>query len=497
MTGRRILALLAGLALIAGVLALVARPGEAERMVTTDSDEAYEYYQQGVAARQRFDLEAARKAFQAAIAADSTFAMAHLRLGESNFVLQRGDAGREHIDDAFALRDRVTEIERLWIERNHAAIHGKPAEAKALTDEMAAKYPDHPWVLRLLGDLARLDGRFDDAVDAFSRALELDPEAVELHNLLGYALLEQGSYEEAVQSLQRYAFYAPDQANPHDSLGEAYFYTGRFEEATKEFLRALEIDPAFGWAGVHLADVLSVTGQIERAHRVLDEMEPLFEERAWQPWMRLTRMNIDIRAQRWEALEKRADTVIAESGDEANDYLLFAHFARALALLEQGRVEAARGSLLRLDELSDTLLAKAGDFQRVRDSARLHEAMIVSRLARAEGAPLRNVEELSAAIESSSLSPHELAFHRYELANAYFDGGEYEQAAAAADAALERIPTLPSLNLIAARAKAELGERDPALAHLKTYLEVMRFADADHPRVEIARRLLQRLLPRS
>ena len=499
---RRLITVAGGIALIAlGVWATVSWFEDSPREVTTTSDLAYELYQEGEGHVERYDLEAAAAAFTAAVEADSTFAMAHLQLSGLMWQLGRRDDAQEHLERAAELTDSVSEVERLWIERAVARYSDEPDRVQKLTAELAERFPDHPWVLRLLGEQARQRGEYTKALTAFDRALELDPEAVDIHNKKGYIYLGMGEYEKAVQSFQRYAFYAPDQANPHDSLGEAYFYTGRFEEATKEFLRALEIDPGFIWAGVHLADVLGVTGQLERAHRVLDEFEPVFEERGLEDWLAQQRMTIDLRADRWEQVLERARAEIErlEGVKERRlEYLVSARFMRTLSLLELGRVDEARESLESLAESSSAMGELLGDSPRFAEIERLHLAMIESRFGRAEGEPARGIEALSTAIdEAESIGPHELTFFRHELARAQWAADRPEAAAATVDTALDEIPTLPRMNLLAARIKADLGRRDEALAHLRTHLEVMRYADEGHPSVVQAQRMLQRLVPRS
>ncbi len=498
-----------GLIIVAGTIALIAAGvwgastwlGDAPREVTTTSEVAYESYQEGEGYVERYALEPAAAAFEAAVEADSTFAMAHLQLSGVLWQLGRRDDAQRHLERAVDLSAGVSEIERMWIERTHARYTDRPERVREITAELAETHPEHPWVLRLLGEQARQRGEYRKALTAFERALELDPEAVDIHNKKGYIYLGMGEYEKAVQSFQRYAFYAPDQANPHDSLGEAFFYTGQFEEATREFLRALDIDPGFVWAGVHLADVLSVTGQVERAHRVLDELEPVFEERGWSDWMAQQRMMIDLRADRWEAVLTRAKARIARPDSakgRADEFLLFAKFMRTMAFLELGRLDEARESIEPLAATSTELHDAIGDSPRYAESERLHEALVRARLGRAEGEPARGIDALSTAIEEAeSIGPHELTFFRYELARCQLADERPEEAAATVDAALSEIPTLPRMNLLAARIAADLGRRDEALAHLRTHLEVMRYADEGHPHVVQAQRMLQRLVPRS
>lgn len=486
-------------ALGAGAWALVTQLEDEPRMVTTESDEAYALYLEGRNALERYSFVDAQRAFEAATVADSNFAMAYLQLGQALAREGKTILGRLNMRRAFERRENASEFERLWIEMIEARAAGNSDLGTSIRDDLVARFAEHPWVLRLQGDLARSEARHEDALAFYDRALELDPEAVDLHNLRGYSLLSLGEYEKAVQALQRYAFYAPDQANPHDSLGEAYLYTGRFEEATKEFLRALEIDPGFVWSAMHLADVLSVTGQIEKAHRVLDEVQPLMNERGWNEWHERTRLTVDLRAERWEQIVQRSDAILqdVEIVSSPSEIVVFAFFTRTMAQLEMGDVASAHASLEELGSAFDKFLEKMGDSKFLQQMADINRSLVMARLARAEGEPEKGIEDLAAAIATSPLSPHELSYFRYHLALAQIDAGRYDAAAATVDASLDRIPTLPGLNYVAAQARIKLGEREQAIEHLRTFLEVMRFADADLPRVARAQRLLQKIVPRS
>lgn len=472
---------------------------DSERDVTTNSDVAYEHYLDGRAHLERYAFEDAIEAYQAAAAADTNFAMAYLGLGRAQARLGRTVLARVSMKKAFDKREHASELERLWIERNEAAVSRKFEVAASITDDLVSRFGDHPWVLRLQGDIAREEQRLADAVEFYRRGLELDHEAVDLHNLLGYAYLAMGKYEEAIQSLERYAFYAPDQANPHDSLGEAYLATGRYDDATQEFLTALELDPAFLWSALHLADVLTVTGQIDRAHRILDDYEELMLERGWSDQLALARIMVDMYSEQWTSLIPRANELLrdVEIMSKPSELMVFAFFARTMAQLELGDLDAATASLDQLTDTTEKFFASLSQYPWYQKAEAINRALVNARFARAQGRPEEGIEELATAIADSDASPHRLAFFRYHLALGQYDAGLYEDAAATAMTALEKIPTLPNLNFVAAMAKVKLGEREEALDHLRVYLEVMRRADEGHPGVARATRMFKRLVPRS
>jgi tetratricopeptide (TPR) repeat protein len=308
-----------------------------------------------------------------------------------------------------------------------------------------------------------------------------------------------GRYEDAVQALQRYAFYAPEQANPHDSLGEAFLYTGRYEEAIQEFVKALEIDPTFVWSAMHLADVLGVTGQFDKARQVLAQVEPVIEERGWQNWWAMTSMRLDFRAEHWEDLLLAANANLEGITDDerTGEFALWSQYTRTIAQLEMGNLEDAMVSVEELQAVAAKFAEERSEYAQTSDIMRLNEAYVVSRFQRATGHPAGGIEGLWDAVRESDLSPHELSMFRYELAEALLADSRPKEAVEVTHEMLDRIPNAPMMNLVAAKAHLALGEREDSLEHLQKYLEAMRLADQGNPRVAEAQQLLQRLVPRS
>ena len=210
MNTRWIVAAAAVLAVGAGVWAVVDRLAAPEHELSTTSDEAYALYEEGRDHIERYALEEALEAFQAAAEADTNFAMAYLRSSQALYALGQSLRGRLELGKAYDKRQLASEVERLWIELHEARYSAQEAAADSLVDELVARHGDHPWVLRLQGEEARVQARHAEALEFYQRALELDPEAVDIHNMMGYVYLAMGDYDEAVRSLQRYAFYAPD-----------------------------------------------------------------------------------------------------------------------------------------------------------------------------------------------------------------------------------------------------------------------------------------------
>jgi tetratricopeptide (TPR) repeat protein len=85
-----------------------------------------------------------------------------------------------------------------------------------------------------------------EAVATLERALEMEPESVKSHLLLGTALWQLGRPEEALQHYETAVELDPGRAEAHYSLSFALFLLGRDEEAIARFKRGFAVHPKWG-----------------------------------------------------------------------------------------------------------------------------------------------------------------------------------------------------------------------------------------------------------
>lgn len=192
-------------------LAGVPRGALAAAAPPTRSIEAYRAYVDGVAARSRWDLDAARHAFEAAIRADPGFALAYYELSQALLPVDLLGPGRRFVDLADSALAYATERppkERLLIEAYHAFVHADFPEARRRYGELIGRDSTiaDAWVG--LGDAAQYDltlrrttrgtdslaVSFTDALRAYERALALDGSDHRVYgslaSVLAYGLLE-------------------------------------------------------------------------------------------------------------------------------------------------------------------------------------------------------------------------------------------------------------------------------------------------------------------
>ncbi len=214
------------------------RPG-ALASATTGSLVAFRLYEEGLRSWYAGDRAAARRLFDAAIAEDSTFAMARYYAAEA--ALPDFDEWVRHMRVALALSDRVGDRDRLTIRLAWAGAMEDPAQL-ALAESLATRWPGEPEPhLQYAGALLRA-GRFVAADAEYRRAYEVEPVpyrrsatgrcyGCEAMYGRGDALRIADSLEAAERVLRRWT--REDAGNPQawHRLGDVLMYQGRTAEA--------------------------------------------------------------------------------------------------------------------------------------------------------------------------------------------------------------------------------------------------------------------------
>jgi tetratricopeptide (TPR) repeat protein len=108
-----------------------------------------------------------------------------------------------------------------------------------------------------LGQAVYDQGRVDEALAHFQKAVELNPKQPFVHSLLGVVLLEQGRVEDSLAHLKIALEINPNDGDAHYNLGNTFLQMGRARQAIAAYSRALEIDPYDIEARNNLAWVLA------------------------------------------------------------------------------------------------------------------------------------------------------------------------------------------------------------------------------------------------
>lgn len=113
-------------------------------------------------------------------------------------------------------------------------------------------------------DLAQ-QGRIEEAISHFSKALRIQPECVEAHMTLGLALERQGQTEEAIAQFAEALRIHRDYAEAHMTLGRLLNREARTEEAVHHLSEALRVHPDYVEAHLTLGQISSRQGKTKNA----------------------------------------------------------------------------------------------------------------------------------------------------------------------------------------------------------------------------------------
>jgi TolB-like protein len=195
--------------------------------------------------RTREGFAKARDSFEAAVAADPSYALAHAGLADTYGLMsiqgydlvppqEAMSRAREEAKRALELDDSLAEphASLAWVNFNYdwdfAAAEREFKRAITLNPGYATA---HQWYANLLCIL----GRFDEASLEIGRALELDPLSRVINNEAGWPLGYLGHHEEAIAQYRRALDLDPQYPTPHLAMGLEYEDMGRYEDAIAEY----------------------------------------------------------------------------------------------------------------------------------------------------------------------------------------------------------------------------------------------------------------------
>jgi TolB-like protein/Tfp pilus assembly protein PilF len=224
--------------------------------------EAYNAYLQGKYLLLRSNKESLEKAigyFESATRLDPAFAPAWVGLGQSRY-MQAGSAyvpveegyrkAREAVEQALRLDSSLGEayaaIGNIKMFHDWDWTGAEASYHRAL--ELA---PSNADVIRSSASIARILGRWTEALELSRRVTAIDPISSGGYFLAGMTFYYAGNQEEASTALRKTLELTPERAMIHAFLGQVYLAQGRAETALAEMEK--EKDPAFGLCGLAVA----------------------------------------------------------------------------------------------------------------------------------------------------------------------------------------------------------------------------------------------------
>ncbi|MCX6567495.1 MAG: tetratricopeptide repeat protein [Candidatus Aminicenantes bacterium] len=120
--------------------------------------------------------------------------------------------------------------------------------------------------------------RFEEAVPALKRAVELDPLSLWMNAELGYCFRLARRYDEAQEQLNKTVEMDPNFGLAHYYMGILYSDKGMYKEAIAEIQRSIELAGGLSWAFGYLGYAYAMLGQKDETEKILRRLEERSKE---------------------------------------------------------------------------------------------------------------------------------------------------------------------------------------------------------------------------
>jgi tetratricopeptide (TPR) repeat protein len=146
---------------------------------------------------------------------------------------------------------------------------GRQLEAQLCCQRLLASDPDHAGALHLMGLIAFRAGQYDHALEWTARAVAQEPKPDYIASL-ATTLLKQGRREEALKAYDKAVQLRPDDAALWKHMGDVLLELQRYDLALLSFQHVLKLDPRHQDAAYKSGVLLNDVGRFEEAVACLD-----------------------------------------------------------------------------------------------------------------------------------------------------------------------------------------------------------------------------------
>lgn len=246
---------------------------------------------------------------------------------------------------------------RLW-KANHLITEGEYGNAIDIIDEVIREEEYRASAYFYRGYAKQMSGRLEDAVEDYSRAIELRDDYLEAYNNRGNVKMRLGQLEDAIEDHTEAINIAPEDHEVYYNRGAAKERLSKYEDAIEDYTNALDIKPDYKMALNQRGVTKSKAGRFEDAERDfrdLISMDPEYESARYNLIESLI-----MSGSYDEAIQRTEDLLSTTDDDSSRVVLIMLLF---LAKVLDGRDTAELEDEYR--ELCDEDLDPEWDFERL------------------------------------------------------------------------------------------------------------------------------------
>jgi serine/threonine protein kinase/tetratricopeptide (TPR) repeat protein len=430
---------------------------------------------------------------------DPDFAMAHADLGFHYYVAGDNARGEQHFQQALKLLNRLTVREQLWIHALVEDSRGDRDGAIARYEAFVTQYPDFDDAWFRLGWVRMITGRSEAAIDAFRRALKINPKLSSAYINIATSYHTLGKRDDAIANYQKAFALSPSQIyfplvnHEYGFLLVEMGEVGKAEETFRMMLTRNASDKARGHRSLALLSMYQghYTAAIPHLKEaILLEQEPYAATSELRDRLYLARVY------RAKGMTTAFEEQLAAAGRVYAETPMSPGWALLLGKVytRAGKVKEA-GEVLKSAERSidDTVASAPVNRDTRRDRAHLEVFRGEVELAGSRSAHAREVVALGYRLYADPTTVESLAHAEWELGNREEAIKRYQEILRMDHIGDEAQEEWILTHYQLAKLLQEAGNKDKARQYYEKFLTIWKDGDADMPAIVYAKAQLIRL----
>ncbi len=198
--------------------------------------------------------------------------------GNGTYVAERAEYKPEASCSAISAAAQEDEKDDWYKNAFELYMNGSFQDAISAYDKALEADPQNSTIWQSKAAALRDNGELPEAIEAYGRAAELNPQERGIWNIQGFLLFELGRYDEASEAYDKAILADPESAGAWGGKAEALDNLDRHDEAVRAYERSIEIltnvtkedsNDSISWAG--LGYVLMKVGRYDQALEAYDK----------------------------------------------------------------------------------------------------------------------------------------------------------------------------------------------------------------------------------
>ena len=169
-----------------------------------------------------------------------------------------------------ALKLKPDSVETLYILAKVYSDQSRPLDALELLVRARKLAPENTDIIFLMARVSMTQDYYEDAIPLLETGLKIAPQRADLHAALGESYFMSGKAEKAIEEFKALIALEPS-ARSYTFMGLSFRHLGRFDEALKYFNEGLKLDP-------HNASCLFNVGYIQERQGNYAQADTLFQQ---------------------------------------------------------------------------------------------------------------------------------------------------------------------------------------------------------------------------